>query len=137
MSADGTYADPSVRIQQMVDAFGANGRLQNICDADLGGAMPIAAQLESVMSGSPCLDATVIASACTFVDQVRAPDGGAHDVPLAACTATGNVAPCWSLPALTTCTSGRSVQLVRAPGTAIAEHVRRPLPRRAVKARTL
>ena len=120
MSADGTNADPSIRIQQWVDAFGTNGHFQSICDPNLGGAMPLATQLESVMSGSPCLDAGVIASACTFVDQIRDADGGIHDVPLASCAATGGVAPCWSLPAATTCASGRAVQFVRASGTSVA-----------------
>ena len=117
---DGTYADPSIRIQQWIDAFGTNGRFQSICDAGLGGGMPLATQLESVMSDSPCLDATVVASACTFVDQIRDADGGVQDVPLASCTATGGAAPCWSLSATTSCASGRAVQFARAVGASVA-----------------
>ena len=119
-STDGTYGDPSVRIQQWVDAFGSNGSFQSICDASLGAGMPLATQLVSVMSGSPCLDAAVVPSACVFVDQVRDADGGIRDVPLASCTATAGVAPCWTLPAITSCPSGRAVQFVRASGSVVA-----------------
>jgi hypothetical protein len=45
MSADGTYADPGVRLTQLAGAFGANARYVSICaDASAQGAA-IAAQL--------------------------------------------------------------------------------------------
>jgi len=38
-AADSSFADPVVRIKTWVDAFGANGVLENICTGDLGGPM--------------------------------------------------------------------------------------------------
>ena len=38
-TADSSYADPVVRIKTWVDAFGANGVLENICTDDLSGPM--------------------------------------------------------------------------------------------------
>jgi hypothetical protein len=119
-AADGTYGDPAIRIKQFVDAFGANGLFEGICDADLGQSMRVAAaQLQSVISGWPCLDAAATASTCTFVDHVRDGDGGVRDVPLPACATTGGVAPCWTLPEVSNCATGRLVQFVRESGTSV------------------
>jgi hypothetical protein len=38
-ASDSSYADPVVRIKSWVDAFGANGTLENICADDLSGPM--------------------------------------------------------------------------------------------------
>jgi hypothetical protein len=38
-AADGRFADPSVRIAQAVNAFGTNGFLSSICDANFGPAL--------------------------------------------------------------------------------------------------
>jgi hypothetical protein len=117
MAADGTYADPSVRIQQAVNAFGSNGLLLSICDADLGNPMRVAAsQLENVMAGWPCLPANVDAAACAFVDHVRADGGAPRDVALPACGTTGATLPCWTSSASASCASGRLVQFMRTSG---------------------
>jgi hypothetical protein len=119
-ATDGTFADPSVRLQQLTAAFGPNGRFDTICAVDLGKTLQAAAaQLEMLASSWPCLDAAASASTCTFVDHVRDGDGGIRDVALPSCALTNDVAPCWTLPASTSCASGRLVQFKRVSGAAV------------------
>jgi hypothetical protein len=118
--ASGIYGDPSIRLKQFVDAFGPTGFFQTICDADLSQTMRLAAaELESVMVGTPCLPAGVVADSCTFVDHERSGDAGIHDVPLASCAATGGTAPCWTTTTDVACGAGRLVQLTRTAGAEV------------------
>jgi hypothetical protein len=56
-ATDGSFGDPSVRITQLVGAFGSNGVTSSICDADYGNAFSaivsrIGAQLQGGTAGS-------------------------------------------------------------------------------------
>ena len=56
-TTDGSFGDPSVRITQLVGAFGSNGVTSSICDADYGNAFGaivnrIGAQLQGGTAGS-------------------------------------------------------------------------------------
>jgi hypothetical protein len=56
-TTDGSFGDPSVRITQLVGAFGSNGVVSSICDADYGNAFSaivnrIGAQLQGGTAGS-------------------------------------------------------------------------------------
>ena len=46
-AADGTYADPAVRLKQWADAFAGNGLFENICGGDL---TPVANQLATALA---------------------------------------------------------------------------------------
>jgi len=48
-AADGTFADPAVRITEFVRAFGANGTLLSICDTNYG---PVLDRIASLLSPS-------------------------------------------------------------------------------------
>jgi hypothetical protein len=43
MAADGSFADPGVRIHDLITAFGANGIATSICDANFGPALQLVA----------------------------------------------------------------------------------------------
>jgi hypothetical protein len=107
-ATDGTYADPGVRLQQFADSFGANGSYQSIC-ADGLGAQTIAAKLAAAAAGWPCLDNSLAAKQCTFVDHLAG--GGTATLP--SCTATNGAAPCWSLGPDGSCTNGHVVEFKR------------------------
>jgi hypothetical protein len=51
MAADGSFADPSIRINEWVAAFGANGIASSICDANFGPAlMQIASRIGTLLT---------------------------------------------------------------------------------------
>jgi hypothetical protein len=51
MAADGSFADPAVRITDMVTAFGANGALYPICDTNFGPALQqLAARIGTLLA---------------------------------------------------------------------------------------
>jgi len=62
-ATDGRFADPSVRIAQAVNAFGTNGFLSSICDANFGPALQsVANQIGSLLAaggGNPITPGTI------------------------------------------------------------------------------
>ncbi len=51
MAADGSFADPSIRVNEWVAAFGANGITSSICDANFGPALQqIAARIGTLLT---------------------------------------------------------------------------------------
>jgi hypothetical protein len=63
MAADGTYADPSIRIKQWVDAFGSNGVFEEICNDSFKPALTVIANEIGKKIGSPCVTGTVLDTA--------------------------------------------------------------------------
>jgi hypothetical protein len=99
-------ATASLRIQQFVNAFGANGSLHSICDNDFGPAMDIIGMKLAAKFGNPCVDAPLLDTdtdtaglqpECVVTDVVPA-TGGAPAVSnvLPQCKA-GGARPCWQV----------------------------------------
>jgi hypothetical protein len=106
-AADGTYADPSVRIAQAVNAFGGHGLLASICDDTMG---PVLTQISTQLSrpmGTPCVATPDPASpSCTVVDRSVADDGTMSASRVPSCADANGAAPCWRLVADATCGAG-------------------------------
>jgi hypothetical protein len=117
-----TYADPSVRLGQFVDAFGPNGMFQSICSPAYGPAQ-IAGQIADVL-GAACFPANVDPDKCTFVDAGIDGSGNVMSVPLARCKDANDPGPCWDVGASI---SGCSQPIV----------IRRPGPPQGTSAHTI
>ncbi|HVU51179.1 MAG TPA: hypothetical protein VHL80_10860 [Polyangia bacterium] len=101
---DLTYADPSVRINQLVDAFGANGVFQDVCIPSYAPALQRIARQVGAALGVPCLPGSD-PSKCRFVDSVYDAAGNVVDTPLPRCTDPSDPGPCWDVgPSTETCT---------------------------------
>jgi hypothetical protein len=115
MAADGTYADPSIRIQQWVDAFGSNGVFEEICNDSFKPALTVIANEIGKKIGSPCVTGKIVdvngalwsgpASPtlpdCAVIDHQTNPDGVVVDTTLPACPPGQMMGPadCWHLEA--------------------------------------
>jgi hypothetical protein len=105
-----TYADPSVRIQQWVDAFGPNGVFEDMCAPDFKLALQRIAETIGKKIGSPCVTGKVLdvngavwtgatQADCTVVDHQTNMAGAIVDTTLPPCPAGGNMGAtaCWHL----------------------------------------
>ena len=74
MAADGSFADPAVRIAELVGHFGANGRLQSICDDNFAPALGNIASNIVRYVNAPCIHGRIAKRPgttrddCTVVD---------------------------------------------------------------------
>jgi hypothetical protein len=59
-AADGTYADPAVRIKQWIDAFGNNGVFEDMCAPSFAPALQRIGEEIGKKIGSPCVNGTVL-----------------------------------------------------------------------------
>jgi hypothetical protein len=120
MENSGEYADPSVRIQQWVEAFGSNGTLLPICADSFAPALTTIGDKLSALLGPQCVDGTVRNNAagnpdCVVNDRYTdATTGKVIQTPLQACAVNGNVPPCWSL----------DVDATKCPGTHVLDVTR-------------
>ncbi|HEX4406136.1 MAG TPA: hypothetical protein VH560_14965 [Polyangia bacterium] len=105
--ADGTYADPSVRIAQAVNAFGGHGLLASICDDTMGPVLQkISTQLSRPMA-APCVPTPDPSGpGCTVVDRSVADDGTIAAARVPSCDVANGATPCWTLVADATCGAG-------------------------------
>jgi hypothetical protein len=129
-SADGIYGDPSIRLAELVQAFGTKGTFQPICADSLKPALDTIAQTVGSGVDVPCLDSklfdtnTVTAGLqpdCAFVDHVTNGVGIRVDTPISSCAETGNAAPCWTIAADQRCGSGLLVTFKPAAGVPPAD----------------
>jgi hypothetical protein len=99
-----TYADPSVRIAEMITAFGGNGVFEDLCEVSYALSLQrIAGQIGKAM-GVPCFPDNIDPAKCTFVDEVYDASGAINDVPLPRCMDATDAGPCWDLgPGTPTC----------------------------------
>ena len=58
-AADGSYADPSVRVTELVQHFGNNGVTLSICDAEFAPALQVIAQKIEILLKPPCIEGQV------------------------------------------------------------------------------
>jgi hypothetical protein len=105
-----TYADPSVRIQQWVDAFGQNGVFEDMCAPDFKLALQKIAETIGKKIGSPCVTGQVLDTDgnvwkgttqpdCTVVDHQTNAAGTVVDSTLMPCPLGMTTGPtaCWHL----------------------------------------
>jgi hypothetical protein len=107
-----TYADPSVRIQQWVDAFGGNGVFEDLCAPDFTMALQRIAEAIGKKIGSPCVTGTVLDTTgavwkpgdanmpdCAVIDHQTNMQNNVVNTTLPACAGNmvGGADPCWAL----------------------------------------
>jgi hypothetical protein len=134
VSSDGnTYADPSIRIQQWIDAFGSKGVFEEICNDSFAPALTVIATEIGKSLGSPCVTGKIVdtngapwtpTSAtlpdCAVIDhRTNAANGQVIDSTLPACPAGTKMGPadCWFLDAGSmACPGAQAMGFYRAGG---------------------
>jgi hypothetical protein len=123
-TSSAVYADPAVRISDLVAAFGDNGLMESICDATWAPALiQIAAALGRGVAPT-CLQAAIVdpstpslAPGCTVYESVPASGGFRTESVMPACDPNASVtAACWSLSFDMTCDSAVRIGVTRPSG---------------------
>jgi len=102
-AADGSYADPSIRTSQLVDAFGANGLQLSICADEFAPALQRIAEQIGQRVAKPCISGQIAKKPGTASDDCTvissSPDGLGQIIarPIPGCADTGGAGPCWRL----------------------------------------
>ena len=101
-ASDGSFADPSVRIVEFVNQFGANGLVLPICSDNFGPSLDRIAALINASLQPPCITQKVAHATngeydCKIVSHTSNGTGGFNDSTVPACSQNNNMAPCWSL----------------------------------------
>ncbi len=101
--ATGEYAEPPVRIQQWVNAFGSRGMAQPICADSLAPAFQTIGQVIGERAGAMCVSGPFPATAGRSQPNCRVADLEVKSLPGAAgqiipnCGDNGGVDSCWTL----------------------------------------
>jgi hypothetical protein len=94
--ADGNFADPAIRINELVGAFGANGLSLSICAGDYSPALAsIAGDIVQYVN-QPCIRGTVALQPGTTRADCTVTDN-ATGTSIPSCADTGGTGPCWHL----------------------------------------
>jgi hypothetical protein len=118
------YADPAVRIQQWVEAFGNHGLVQTICAPNFSQSLTAIAKELSTLLGPQCIgnnlvDTNVLTPGidpqCQMTDQYINDQSKMISTALVSCASNGNTPPCWSL----------DVDPVKCPGASLILNVNR------------
>jgi len=104
-ATDSSFADPGVRVAQLVQQFGANGLLLSICDQSFAGSLMRIGELINASLQPPCVQGKVATKPnstdpdCAVVGHTSNGTGGFIDSEIAWCNAPNqnNAPPCWSL----------------------------------------
>src|SRR5262249_51385594 len=101
-AADMSFADPAVRVAQLVGEFGANGLALSICDPSFAPALMHIGNLINAALTPPCITQMVQQAngeyICNVVSHTTNSTGtGFIDSTVPACSANGGAAPCWRL----------------------------------------
>jgi hypothetical protein len=121
MASDGSYADPSPRISQLVREFGPNGLQLDICGGEFDRALERIADKIADRIRKPCIEGQVAKKPNTSVDDCTvissSPDdlGNVIERPIASCADTNGVGPCWQLTAGDTGCAGQTIGVVPDP----------------------
>jgi hypothetical protein len=121
-AADGSFADPAVRINELVGKFGGQGVLTSICDASFVPALGTVADEIVAYVNEPCIMGRVAKKSGTTRDDCAVVDNTTGDA-VPSCDDTGGVGPCWRLQAGSANSSdcaGASVRVLDAQGTIAA-----------------
>jgi hypothetical protein len=110
-AVDGSFADPAVRIGEMVDHFGANGRMISICDGEFSGALAdIGSDVLNYVS-APCITGRIAKKSGTTHDDCTVVDNATGQM-IPDCADTNQAGPCWRLvPGTTNTCSGITVSI--------------------------
>jgi hypothetical protein len=104
-AANGSFADPGIRTNQLAAQFGDNGFASSICEADYGPVLErLASQIGAALAG-PCISDPIADDParagyqpqCTAEMFTSNGLGGLVSQSLPACADNGGAAPCWSL----------------------------------------
>jgi hypothetical protein len=118
MAADTSYADPAIRMTDLVSEFGTNGLVLSICDDSFAPALDQIAALIDLKLTPPCITQAIANKPgtsdpdCTITSRTPDGAGGTIETAIPACSSNGSAAPCWHLEA-GTCPDGSSGQVVR------------------------
>jgi hypothetical protein len=129
MQSSGEYADPAIRIQQWVQAFGAHGLLLPICAASFAPALSQIATELSKLLGPQCVTGTVRNRAsgspdCVVNDRYKNDQGKVIETPLPSCAENGGATPCWQLANDAKCAAGAKLLTVnRNPGDPVPNNL--------------
>jgi hypothetical protein len=99
------FADPGVRIEQFVGEFGANGLVDNFCQANYGPSLTTIATKLSQLIGPKCIVGTVADKPgttnpdCTVTELAPNMSDPLHPIPtvIPMCDAGHTNAPCWTI----------------------------------------
>jgi hypothetical protein len=100
---DTSFADPSVRIGEFVQQFGANGLVLPICSDNFAPSLQRIGDLINASLQPPCITGRVATKPgtqepdCTVVSHTSDGLGGSVDSTVPACADNGGAAPCWRL----------------------------------------
>ena len=101
-AADGSFADPGVRIADFVGQFGANGLILPICATDFAPSLQRIGDLINATLQPPCIQGTVAMKPgtqdydCSVVSHTLNASGNYVDTQIGSC-ASGAPDPCWNL----------------------------------------
>jgi hypothetical protein len=119
------YADPAVRIQQWVQAFGNHGLSETICASSFAPAMQQTADELAKLLVPPCLPSNLVDTDlntpglqpnCGVTDSYVNAQNKNFSTILQSCIATGDTPPCWDVvPGTTLCPSGLAPRIHRDP----------------------
>ncbi len=117
-AADDSFADPAVRIGDMVDQFGANGRMISICDGEFGGALAdIGSDVLNYVS-APCIMGRIAKKSGTTHDDCTVVDNATGQT-IPDCADTNQAGRCWRLvPSTANTCSGVTVSIQGSAGGA-------------------
>jgi len=106
----GEYADPAVRIQQWVEAFGNHGLLQTICANSFAPSLTLIATELSKLLGPQCISNKLVDTGngpeCQVTDQYINDQGKTISTAVPSCASNGNQPPCWALNTDPKCPNG-------------------------------
>jgi len=95
-AADMSFADPAVRIGELVDQFGVNGRLLSICESEFAGALNDIGNDVLHYVSAPCIMGRIAKRANTTRDDCAVVDNQTGNT-IPACADTNNTGTCWRL----------------------------------------
>jgi len=101
-ATDGSFADPGVRINQLVGEFGANGVALSICDPSFAPSLMRIGDLINAALQPPCIQGTIATKVnspdpdCTVISHTTSA-AGVVDGTVPYCPNANGVLPCWQL----------------------------------------
>jgi hypothetical protein len=96
-AADGSYADPAVRLHQLTRSLGPYGHFESICGDGMSSSLyRIAARMTKPLAGS-CVTRPSSSAACRVVDRWVDDQGIKQAFVVARCADAPGTTPCWSL----------------------------------------
>jgi hypothetical protein len=116
------YADPAIRVTELVEQFGGNGAVLSICDADFKPALEVIAQKIEILLKPPCIEGQIANKPntsvpdCAVVSHTRN-GSSVVDQMVPRCADTGGAGPCWDLvPGAAGTCAGQIVQITPVAG---------------------